>query len=210
MELGPNDDIGHWTLGYVLFLLGYFDEASAEFAAALRLNPHPYIWEPGWHAMALSATGHREEALAEIAAVVAAEPKNPLGHILRGLVEAFARHYADAAGSFERARELDPDWTWPAASLAGVYDRLGRVDDAISLIEKGPPQWRSAPTIRLWLALSYALGGRIEAAAQFAAFRALAPKYTVAISRAYWIGYFGPEFSDRLIALSREYGIPEK
>ncbi len=210
VELGPNDDIGHWTLGYVLFLLGHFDEASAEFAATLRLNPHPYISQLGFHAMALSAVGHREEALAEIAAAIAADPKYPLGPWFRGQVDAFAGHYAEAAGLFERARELGPDNALTASSLAGVYNRLGRVDDAISLLEKGPPQWRGAPQIRLWLALSHALGGRNEAAESFAAFRALAPKYTVAISRAYWIGYFGPQFADRLIALSLEYGIPEK
>jgi adenylate cyclase len=47
VELGPNEDPSHWTLGFVLFLLGHFDEAAAEFATALRLNPHPYIWESG-------------------------------------------------------------------------------------------------------------------------------------------------------------------
>jgi len=41
VELGPNDDLNHWTLGIVLFQLRHFDEATAEFAAAMRLNPHP-------------------------------------------------------------------------------------------------------------------------------------------------------------------------
>jgi len=43
VELGPNEDPSRWTLGLVLFQLGHFDEAAAEFATALRLNPHPYI-----------------------------------------------------------------------------------------------------------------------------------------------------------------------
>src|SRR5215469_188015 len=58
VELAPNDDPSHWTLGLVLFLLGHFDEAAAEFATTLRLNPPPYIWESGFHAVALSAIGH--------------------------------------------------------------------------------------------------------------------------------------------------------
>jgi hypothetical protein len=58
------------------------------------------------------------------------------------------------------------------------------VDDAISVLEQGPPHWRSDPNIRFWLAMSYALAGRKEqAAAEFAAFRALAPNYTVANAR---------------------------
>jgi len=66
VELAPNDDPSHWALGLVFFLLGYFDEAAAEFATTLRLNPHPYIWESGFHAVTLSETGHYKEAIAEI------------------------------------------------------------------------------------------------------------------------------------------------
>ena len=210
VELGPNDGYGHWTLGFVLYLLGHFDEATGEFATALRLSPHPHISWPGLHAVALSAAGHHEQAIAEVEAAIAAHPKNPLGPFFRGIVEAWAGHYAEAAISFERARELDPDSAQYAFLLAAVYDQLGRVDDAISLFEKGPPHWRSAPDARMWLALSYALAGRKEqAAAEFAALRALAPKYTAAIERRY-LGPFAPQFSDRVLALSREYGIPEK
>ena len=85
----------HWTLG-VLFLLGHFDEAAAEFATTLRLNPHPYIWESGFHAVALSAIGHYKEAIAEIEGEIAAQPKNPLGLSFRGRIEAFAGNYANA------------------------------------------------------------------------------------------------------------------
>jgi tetratricopeptide (TPR) repeat protein len=206
IELQPNDDLNHWTLGSVLFWLGHFDNASAEFATALRLNSHPYSWEPGWHAMALSAAGHHEAAIAEIA-----NPKNPFEFFVRGRVEAFAQSFADAAKSFERARELDPDSAIYAFNLAAVYDQLGRVDEAISQLEKGPPQWQSVPFVRLWIALSYALAGRKEqAAAEFGAFRALAPKYTLAIERQLNLGAFTPQFLNQIVALSREYGIPEK
>jgi len=211
VELGPNDDPSHWALGLVFFLLGRFDEAAAEFATTLRLNPHPYIWESGFHAVTLSATGHYKEAIAEIERESAAQPKNPFGLSFRGRIEAFAGNYANAARWFERAREADPVSSQSAVSLAQVYDRLGRVDDAISLLENGPPQWRNAPAVRFWLGLSYALAGRKEhAAAEFAAFRALAPKWARSSTQRYWSRYFTPQFADRIAALSREYGIPEK
>jgi adenylate cyclase len=210
VELGPNDDPSHFWLGIVLFTLGHFDEAAAEFATTLRLNPHP-IWASGWHAVALSATGHYKEAIAEIETATAAQPKNPLGLFYRGRVEAFAGHYAEAAAWFERAREVDPVSSSYAFILAGVYDQLGRVDEAISLLEKGPQQWRSDPAVRAWLGLSYALAGRKEqAAAEFAAYRALAPKRTLSYLRRSWSRYYTPQFADRILALSREYGIPEK
>jgi adenylate cyclase len=214
VELGPNDDDQHYSLGYTLFSLGHFEEAAAEFATCMRLNPHPPIWEPGWHATALSATGQHREAIAEVEATIAAHPNNPLGPLFRGAVEAWAGRYAEAIGSFERSGQLDPNSALYAWTLAPVYDRLGRTEDAIRLFEKGPPLWRSVPQIRLWLALSYGLAGRKEqATAEFAAFRALAPKFTAGIEQrmltGYW-GYLGPQFSARLVALSRDYGISEK
>jgi adenylate cyclase len=211
VELGPNDDPSHWTLGLVLFLLGHFDEAAAEFATTLRLNPHPYIWESGWHAVALSATGHYKEAIAEIEGASAAQPKNPFALLFRGRIEGFAGNYANAARWFARAREADPASSQSAVFLAQVYDRLGRVDDAISLLESGPPQWWSIPWVRFWLGLSYALAGRKEqATAEFAAYRALAPKSTLSNAQRFWARYFTPQFADRIAALSREYGILEK
>ena len=107
VELGPNDDPSHWTLGLVLFLLGHFDEAAAEFATTLRLNPHPIYRESGFHAVALSAIGHYKEAIAEIEAQIAAQPKNPLGLSFRGRIEALAGNYAEAADrSSRRTRSI--------------------------------------------------------------------------------------------------------
>jgi TolB-like protein/class 3 adenylate cyclase/cytochrome c-type biogenesis protein CcmH/NrfG len=211
VELGPNDDPSHWALGLVLFLLGHFDEAAAEFATTLRLNPHPYIWESGWHAVALSATGHHKEAISEIEGASAAQPKNPFGLLFRGRIEAFAGNYPNAVRWLEQARDVDPASSQNALFLAQVYDQLGRIDEAIKLLENGPPQWRSVPWVRLWLGLSYALGGRKEqAAAEFAAFRALAPKWTLSTAKRFWDRYFTPQFADRIAALSREYGVAEK
>jgi len=211
VELEPNNDPSHWTLGYVLLQLGHFDEAATEFATTLRLNPHPYIWQSGLHALALSATGHDKEAIAKIEGEIAAHPKNPFGLYFRGRIEAFAGHYANAARWFERAREVDPASSQSAFLLAEVYDRLGRVDDAIKVLESGPPQWRSVPAVLFWLGLSYALADHKEqAAAEFAAFHALAPKWTLSNTQRFWARYFTPQFADRITALSRDYGLPEK
>ena len=159
----------------------------------------------------MSATGHYKEAIAEIEGASAAQPKNPFGLLFRGRIEGFAGNYANAARWLEQAHQADPASSQNALILAQVYNQLGRVDEAISLLENGPPQWRSVPAVRLWLGLSYALGGRKEqAAAEFAAFRALARKWTLATARRFWARYYTPQFSERIAALSREYGIPEK
>ena len=107
--------------------------------------------------------------------------------------------------SYERAHALDPNSAFRAYYLAAIYNQLGRVGDAISLLEKGPLQWRSIPEVPLWLALSYALVGHKEqASAEFAALRGIAPKYTVTIAQRAYTGYFESKFLDRIVALSRE------
>jgi len=206
VQLGPNEDDAHWTLGFVLYSLRRFDEAVAEFAITVRLDPHSSnLRNRGLHAIALSASGQHEQAIAEVKTAVATAPKNPYGPWFRGHVEMWAGHYVEAAGSFERARELDPASALLALSLAAIYDQLGRVGDAISLLEKGPLQWRSIPEVPLWLALSYALVGHKEqASAEFAALRGIAPKYTVTIAQRAYTGYFESKFLDRIVALSRE------
>jgi predicted Zn-dependent protease len=159
--------------------------------------------------VALSATGHYEQAIAEIEEAIAAHPKNPLGPSFRGRIEVWAGNYTDAARWFERARQLDPASSLSAFLLVQAYDQLGRVDDAISLLENGPPQWRSGPLVRFWLAMSYALAGRKEQAAEeFAAFRARAPKFKLSTLQRNWSRYFTHQFFDRIAGLSREYGIP--
>jgi len=131
---------------------------------------------------------------------------------MRGRVEAYAGHHRDAAASFEKALELDPASAIGASALAGVYNQLGRTDDAIRLLERGPPQWRDVPTIREWRALSYALAGRNEeASVEFAAIRSLASKYyTVASAGQRWRGFYTPEFCDRIEGVLLEYGVPPK
>src|SRR5262249_60473733 len=126
--------------------------------------------------------------------VTAAQPKAPFGVLCGGRMGGFAGNSAKAAGWFERAGEVDPSSSQNALFLAQVYDRLGRADEAIKVLENGPPQWRSVPLVRLWLGLSYALGGRKEpAAAEFAAFRELAPKWTLSTStKRFWDRYFAP------------------
>jgi TolB-like protein/Tfp pilus assembly protein PilF len=210
VELAPNDDPSHWTLGLVLFLVGHFDEAAAEFAITLRLNPHPYIWESGFHAVTLSATRRYKEAIAEIEGEIAAQPKNPFGLSFRGRIEAFAGNYANAARCFERAREADPVSSQGAVFLAQLYDRLERVDEAINVIENGPPQWRNAPAVRL--ARPVLRSGRPQRAGGGRVCRVPRARTEMdAVEHATLLArYFSPQFSDRLAAVSREYGIPGK
>ena len=77
---------------------------------------------------------------------------------------------------------------------------MGRVDDATSLLENGPPHW-AAPCPTPWP------GRKKQVRAELAAFRARIPKYTVAICA---LGYVKPQFFDRIVALLLECGVREK
>jgi hypothetical protein len=117
---------------------------------------------------------------------------------------------ATRGGQFEQGARDRPVSASYALLLLQAFDRSGRLDDPISLVENGSPKLRSGPLVRLWLALSYALAGRKErAATDFATFRVLAPKWTLSTTRRNWFRCFTPQFADRIVALSREYSISE-
>jgi adenylate cyclase len=164
VELAPNDDPSHWTLGLVLFQLGHFDEATAEFATALRLNPHPYLWESGFHALALSATGHHKEAIAEIEGATAAQPRNPFGLIVRGASRALPEitptlrdGSSGRASSIRRRRSMRSFWLrsmigWDGSATPSACSRTVRLSGGASLASASgsacPTRWPAARSRR--------------------------------------------------------------
>jgi hypothetical protein len=67
---------------------------------------------------------------------------------------ALARLPATHGGRFERGARDRPVSASYALLLVQAFDQSGRFDDPVSLLENGPPQLRSGPLVRLWLALS--------------------------------------------------------
>jgi arylsulfatase A-like enzyme/Flp pilus assembly protein TadD len=120
----------------VALLAVYLTEAGRPREATDLLDPYAKAPKPDLdlltaRAMALSALGRREEALATFARAREADPSNPMVLVNIGTVHLLAGDRARARESFESALRIDPGLARAHNSLGVVAAQEGRVDDAI-------------------------------------------------------------------------------
>jgi Flp pilus assembly protein TadD len=83
----------------------------------------------GWE---LAKTGQTDEAIVELQKAIELRPASVEYHVNLGYVMAQRRDFAPAAVIFERAVELSGGKDWRCLDrLAGIYDVLGRADEAV-------------------------------------------------------------------------------
>lgn len=121
-------------------LLGVADQLgrAPRDTASGRTVPEPAVLPPSEHlAQAIHAadTGDREEALAQVALVLAHDPLNAPAHFLRGLVE-LERDPRAAVDALRRALLIDPRFGLAAFQLGRAYDALGDPAAARTAYEK--------------------------------------------------------------------------
>jgi tetratricopeptide (TPR) repeat protein len=73
---------------------------------------------------------------------ISVAPNSAFAHLNLGVIHILRADEAAAAAAFEKALQLDPDLTPARFNLAGVYQREGRIDDALAqlsgILEKHP------------------------------------------------------------------------
>lgn len=89
------------------------------------------------HAMALSAAGRAEEALAVAAAAQAKRPKEFMLANLLGVMLKRAGRLKEAVPVFETARKLDPRAASACQNLGNLYDQMGRFKEATAAYQAG-------------------------------------------------------------------------
>jgi len=80
------------------------------------------------------ALGNRDKALEYYRGAVTADPANPLYRYQLGLFYARSGRYADAAGQFEKAVSLFPEYEDALLELAVLRERDDRLGEAIRLV----------------------------------------------------------------------------
>jgi tetratricopeptide (TPR) repeat protein len=122
--------VAHRVLGRVLLLRHWnWTSAEAEIVRAIELDPGD-LEARSTRALYLRSAGRLDEALAERQRVQQADPLHAYWLVALGNEYAFARRYAEAGRSFERALELERDYQPAIAGLAGVLARAGRLGEA--------------------------------------------------------------------------------
>jgi tetratricopeptide (TPR) repeat protein len=113
----------------ILIRQGKLTEAGELNAQVLRENPDDNdarALAAGW----LLDKGDSNGALTELQALAVRAPENPVIHFNLGRVHAARREWDEAAGEFNKAIQLRPDYIQARLTLAQVQLTTGKLDDA--------------------------------------------------------------------------------
>jgi len=125
----------HAVLSRILLLRDWnWAGAAEESRRAIELDPTASDARSA-HALYLQSAGRLAEALVERERAYRADPLNPQSLVFLGDAYLFSRRYVEAARAYEQALELERDYRPAVASLADVFERMGRDADAAT--------WRS-------------------------------------------------------------------
>lgn len=158
LALDETQSQAHAALGYIATLYEWdWRAAEQHFRRALELNPSNAIAHH-WYSIYLAVTGQIPESIVQIDS---ARALDPAALLLRGAAGAryyFARNYPRALQLHQEvvniARDTLPAYQW----LVLTYLQLGRVNDAVALVEsrrRGVEPAREAAA-----AIAYAAAGR--------------------------------------------------
>jgi tetratricopeptide (TPR) repeat protein len=127
-----------YELGRLAFTYGYFTNATAQFNLAIRQAENDDD-RAASSAMKLASQGSRsapEAILAELDALVTANPNNARVHFARGAIAVVMNDAAKAEMELKKAMELQPTFTDALVALAGYYIEADDRDAAIALYDE--------------------------------------------------------------------------
>ena len=107
-------------------------------------------------------SGHASRALADVAAVVQAQPANATAHNLLGELYLAGKAYPVATEQLQRAMLLAPSWWEPYRNLALTQAAAGNVPGAIGTLERGIQAAGPQPALVTQLGALYESQGRTD------------------------------------------------
>ncbi len=126
-----NNDVARCNLGYVFEQQGRYDEALAEYRAALQINPgHYQVRFPIGNMLA--QLGRNGEALAEYRECLRLNPQVPMLHNAAGCALAALGETGGALAEFAKAERLEPRYARPHLEAADIFSRQGQATNAVA------------------------------------------------------------------------------
>lgn len=151
----PNDDTLYVQLGMAYFEADQLDKAKAAFQQALVINPNAAaayngIGRVGYH------TGPPVAAIAAYEQAIALDPHyiDPV-YGLGILYAAQLGDYEQAVAAFARGLQHNPGNAFLTASLGSTYARMGRIDEALSVLQQANLLDSASSFVQSWLSILY-------------------------------------------------------
>ncbi len=130
VKLDDGLPLGHFVLGLVHLFSKEHTKALKAVQKAIDLDPN---YAEGYAVIGatLSYAGKPEEGLRELAKALCLDPHGPLGFLMfQGAAYFTLGRYEDAADTFHKAAQRNPNAQHPHMWLAASYAHLGRMDEA--------------------------------------------------------------------------------
>ncbi len=153
-QAAPNSALAHGNLALIYFFNNRPSEAVREARLATTLNPQSVAAQVAL-GQALLAQDDADGASRSAAQAVALDPKSVQARYLLGVADASRRDYEHASRELNAALQLAPEFLPAASTLARVYTRMGRNDEAIQLLENLLPDAKNSDAILAALGETY-------------------------------------------------------
>ena len=219
--LAIDDDLAEAHAAHALLLAVHewrLAEAEPAFRRALALDPGDATAH-SWYAQYLSATGRRDEALAESRRAIELDPLSLVINTGFGSRLYWARRFDEAIAQCRKTLELDPAYDGARRCLAFAYAQRGAHEQAVRVLERDGSGSARTPSILAELGYVYARAGRATDAHRIISeltnrsAREYVSPYALALVHAglgengralEWLERAGEEQSPRLVFLSVE------
>jgi tetratricopeptide (TPR) repeat protein len=173
--------------GQALFRQGKIDEAIAEYAQAIALDPTLDAARLGM-GEALMQQGKHEKAAEEFSKVLELQPENSAARLQLGVLRGRQGKYAEAIAAFSEVLRRDFRNIAAHNNLGNVLTLQGKHEEAVKQFEEAVQLDPSHATAHSNLALTYRkLGRTAEAIAQYREAIRLNPEQVEAINNLAWI-----------------------
>jgi TolB-like protein/predicted Zn-dependent protease len=162
LALAPDSAEAHTAAaGAALLYRGDKEQAGRSFQRALALNP-AYVLGRSWYALFYLqwTLGWMDEGIQEARKAVETDPLSSFAHLMLSAAFYTAERYAEAVDAARRALALDPRAFPPHWILAESLGRLGQVDAAFEVLDRGTEMSHRHPLILLSLSQVLAAAGR--------------------------------------------------
>ena len=153
-KAAPNSALAHGNLALIYFFNNRPSDAVREARLATNLNPQSVAAQVAL-GQALLAQDDADGASRSAAQAVALDPKSVQARYLLGVADASRRDYEHAARELKSALDLAPEFLPAASTLARVYTRMGRNDEAIQLLENLLPDAKNSDAVLAALGETY-------------------------------------------------------
>ena len=194
IEMYPDDPVYLNNLGWYYQYSERYEEALAQYKAAVTINPHLVLTYAGIAYVYNEFFGRYDSAYVWSKRMIADNPGNAWGYMHLGTSLLCYDSLVQSVQAFEKAREISPDLTVNLFRLAHVYRVMGKYDDAIQALEQILLINQSETAAHYDLGVNYHLAGQeSQSREHFQKFKSIAEEF--------WIQYW-PENVNTYIALS--------